>query len=99
MAAVAAAERQRTISKSGERGDRTPADRNDLGRPGEVGVAHGDRAAAMATPRVGLQIREAPIPCDGDAWRGISPRGQKGPYLGLITLGHHHFDAHTRLLE
>ncbi len=54
MAAVAAAERQGAISKIAKRRDRTPTDRDDLGRPGNIGVTHGDRPAAMVAPCVGL---------------------------------------------
>ncbi len=54
MAAVAAAERQGAISKIAKRNDRTPTDRDDLRRPGDIGVTHGDRPASMVTPCVGL---------------------------------------------
>jgi hypothetical protein len=54
MATVATTERQGAISKIGKRSDRTPADRDDLGRPGNIGVTHCDRSAAMVAPRVGL---------------------------------------------
>ncbi len=98
MAAVAAAERQRTISKSGERSDRAPTDCDDLGCPAEIGVAHGDRAAGMAAPHIGLQIREVGVPGDVDTRRGIAGRGQEGAYLRLVTLEQYDLDGDARLL-
>jgi hypothetical protein len=53
MAAVAAAERQDAISQIGKRSDRTPARRDDLGHPGEIGIAHRNRLAAMFAPHIG----------------------------------------------
>jgi hypothetical protein len=44
--------------------DRTPVHGDDLGRPAEVGVSHGNRSAALAAPRIGLKIREVTMHCD-----------------------------------
>src|SRR5690348_7517742 len=55
MSAVATAERQGAVPEIGERRHRTAADRDDLGLPAEIGVAHGNRPAAMLAPGIGLQ--------------------------------------------
>jgi hypothetical protein len=72
VAAVAAAERQGAVAQIGELSDRTAADRDDLRRPGEIGVAHGNRSADMAAPLVGLQEGEVGVPGDVDARQRIA---------------------------
>src|SRR6516165_3377157 len=52
VATVAAAEGERAVSQIGKPGNRAAAYRDDLRRPGEIGVAHGNRSASMAAPRV-----------------------------------------------
>src|SRR4249920_2451500 len=71
MAAVAAAERQRAVPQIGERGDRPAAHRDDLGRPADIRIAHGNRPASVVAPRIGLQIREVGVPTDVDVRRMI----------------------------
>jgi hypothetical protein len=51
---VTAPERQSVTSKIGERRDLAPGSRHDFGLPPDVCVAHGNRAAAVLAPGIGL---------------------------------------------
>src|SRR2546430_2260141 len=72
VSAVSAAKRERSVLQVGQRGDRTSSDGNDLSHPAEIGVAHGDRAAAMTAPFFGLQVSEVGIPGDIDVRQRIT---------------------------
>jgi hypothetical protein len=98
VATIAAAERQSAVPKIGQLSDLTSAGRNDLGRPTYIGVAHGDRPAAMVAPRLGLETGEVCIPCDVNARSGIAGRRQYGANLRLVTLEQHDLNGQVRLL-
>src|SRR5262245_42656752 len=66
VSAVPAAKRKCSIFQIGERGNWTAGDRDDLRHPAQIGVAHGNRAAAMAAPFIGLQVSEVRVPGDVD---------------------------------
>ena len=51
---VTAPECQSAISKIGKRSNLTTGGRHDFGLPSNICVAHGNRAAAMLAPSVGL---------------------------------------------
>jgi hypothetical protein len=67
--------------------DRTPVHGDDLGRPVEVGVSHGNRSAALAAPRIGLKVREVTMHRDVTSlttnndvcWRFSATRQERWP--------------------
>jgi hypothetical protein len=98
VSAITASEGQGSISEVSQGSNRTAFDRYDLGPPGDIGVAHGDRPAAMIAPDVGLEKGKIGVPGDVDAWRRVTRRGQQRNYLCLITLEQYDFDRKDRLL-
>src|SRR5712675_123477 len=66
MAAVAASERQGAVLEIRKRRHRAPGDRDDLGHPTHIRIAHRDRSAAVVAPGIGLDISEVRIPSDVD---------------------------------
>ena len=86
VSAVPAAKRERSIFQIGERGNRTSANRDDLGHPAEIGVAHGNRAAGVAAPLIGLQVSKVCIPCNIDTRHGVAGLGEQRHDLRLVAL-------------
>src|SRR5207244_2648451 len=68
---------------------------NDLSHPAEIGVAHGDRAAAMTAPFFGLQVSEVGIPGDIDVRQRITCLREERDDLRLITLKE--YDVHRQM--
>src|ERR1700731_3079014 len=98
MAAVAAAERQRAVLEIGDRRHRAPGDRDDLGHPAYIRIAHRDRSAAVVAPGIGLNISEVRIPSDVDARQRIAGQGQEGSDLRLVALKQHDPNGEARFL-
>src|SRR5262245_22896898 len=98
MAAVAAAERQGAVLQIGKRSDRPTGDRNDLGHPADIGIAHRDRSAMVVAPGIGLEVCEVRIPCDVDARQRLAWQGKEGGDLCLVALKQHDLDGKMRFL-
>jgi hypothetical protein len=86
VSAVATAERESAIFQVCDGGNRATGNRNDLGHPAQIRVAHADRTTGAATPFRSLKVSEVCIPGDVDTRCGIAGLGQKRAHLVLITL-------------
>src|SRR5215213_3527219 len=62
MAAVAAAECERPAFQIRDGRNGAASDRNDLGHPAQVGIAHGDRTTGVAAPLIRLKVSEVCVP-------------------------------------
>ena len=98
MAAVAAAEGQGAVLEIGKHGHRPAGDRDDLGRPAHVRIAHRDRPATVVAPGIGLDKGEVRIPSDVDARQRLAGHGEEGGDLRLVALKQHHLDRQARFL-
>jgi hypothetical protein len=98
MAAVAAAESERSSPDIGERGDRPPSDSDDLGHPADISIAHRDRSTTLVAPGIGLEKSEVRIPSDVDARQRLTGQSQEGGDLRLVALKQHDFDGEMRFL-
>src|SRR5215469_8016614 len=84
--AVAAPQRERSISQVRESINRASADRHDLGGPAEIGVAHGNGTTGVAAPLIGLQVGEVCVPSDINRRRGFARLSKQSKNLRLIAL-------------
>src|SRR5258708_4243724 len=94
--AVASAKRQSAICEVGNLSNWPAGDRDDLGCPADIGVAHGDRPATFVAPRLRLQICKVGIPGDVNARRRIARLCEKRCHLHFITLKQNHLDWQVR---
>src|SRR6516164_4291388 len=97
MAAIAAAERQRAVSQIRKRDDPPSTDSDDLRRPADIRVPHGNRLAAAVAPYIGLKIREVRVPGDVDAGRMIAGASQERANLRWVALEQYNLNRQLRL--
>src|SRR6516165_12050156 len=86
MSTVSATKRERPIFQICERRDGASGDRDDLGHPAEIGVAHGDRTTRMAAPLIGLQVGKVCVPGNIDMRQNLTRLGEEREDLRLVAL-------------
>src|ERR1700693_5746997 len=84
VSAVSAAKCEGSIFQIGEPRNGASGDRDDLGHPAEIGVAHGDRTTGMAAPLIGLQVGKVCVPGNIDTWHGLARLGEESEDLRLV---------------